>query len=147
MESYLSLIAKDNVSEWQHRGHLIFEKLAKERCRQVEAVCFVTQSTVLGHLQHGVHGDCEEEAGGVDQLGGGHHGPVGLLLQVGDGEVVGGVQLGHQRPVLVGDQDSTPSSRLLASLIPVQHRNYLSRIIEDAKILPDIYSNLFCLLF
>ena len=118
MESYLSLIAKDNVSEWQHRGHLIFEKLAKERCRQVEAVGFVTQSTVLGHLQHGVHGDCEEEAGGVDELGGGHHGPVGLLLQVGDGEVVGRVQLGHQGPVLVSDQDCASPSGLLTGLIP-----------------------------
>ena len=73
---------------------------------------------MLGNFQHGVDGHREEEAGGVDKLGGGDQGPVCLLLQVRDGEVVRSVQFGHQRSVLVSDQNCTSSGGLLTCLIP-----------------------------
>ena len=78
---------------------------------------------MLGDLQHRVDGYGEEEAGGVDYLGGVHHGPVGLILEMGDRELVCGVELGDQRPVLVRDEDRTPTSGLTAHLVPKYHLN------------------------
>ena len=146
--SSLGLVAEYDVSEGEDRGHLVFKELAEERSREVETVGLVVLSAVLRHLQHGVHGDREEKSSGVNNsrevrylvksaqgdtnsLGGLHQLPVGLLLQVGDSEVVGGVQLGHEGPVLVGDQDGAPSGGLLADLVPHVHPGLPGLLLQD----------------
>ena len=115
--SSFRLVAEHDVGEGEDRGHLVLEELTQERGGEIQAVGLVVLGTVLRHLQHGVRRDSEEEAGGVDDLGGLDHGPVDLLLDVGDGEAVGGVQLGHQGPVLVGDEDGAAAGGLVAHLV------------------------------
>ena len=99
---------------------MIFEKLAEEGSGEINTVSLVPGRAVLSDLEHRVHGDSEEEAGGVDHLGRINYGPVGFVLEMGDGELVGRVQLGDQRPVLVSDEDSAPTRGLTTHLIPTR---------------------------
>ena len=45
--------------------------------------------------------------------------------------MVGGVQLGDQGPVLVGDEDGTPPGRLLAHLVPHVHAGVPRLLLQD----------------
>ena len=99
---------------------MIFEKLAEEGGGEINAVSLVPGRTVLSDLEHRVHGDSEEEASGVDHLGRVNYGPVGFVLEMGDGELIGRVKLGDQGPVLVCDEDSAPTCGLTTHLVPTK---------------------------
>ena len=116
----LGFVSDDDVGVLEDVLERLLEELTDEGGREIDAELFVgVLCRVLGHLEHGVRADGDEESGAVKDLGLFHHRPVFWNLQMRGGEVVGRVQLGHERTVVAGDEHGTPSSRVLLVLLVV----------------------------
>lgn len=97
--------------------HGIFEKFTQEGGGQIHAEIFVGSLGMLSNFQHCVRTHCQEETSWIENLGRFNQSPIFGNVQVSCRKMISGIKLGHQGPVLSGDQDSALSCGVFSWLL------------------------------